>query len=119
MNPDTPNNEVPEMITKSEKDMAVLAHLLPLFVGFWAPLIIFLMNKDESVHVAKEAKESLNFAITMAIALIVAWLLCFVVIGFLLLPVVGIAVLVFTIIATIQAKDGVPYRYPINIRFIS
>jgi uncharacterized Tic20 family protein len=48
----------------------------------------------------------------MLIYFAVAFLLSFLCIGFILMPIVGIVDLVFIIIATIKANDGVHYRYP-------
>ena len=54
----------------------------------------------------------------MLIAIVASFILIFVFIGFILLPIVGIVDLVFTIIAGIKANEGVRYRYPFAIRFI-
>ena len=53
--------------TSDEKTMAILSHVLCLVAGFIAPLIIYLVKKDESAYVKEHAKESLNFQITMFI----------------------------------------------------
>jgi uncharacterized Tic20 family protein len=105
--------------SSEDKTLALLAHILTLFVGFLAPLIIWLVKKDESKFVADNAKESLNFQITIAIFYIIAFVAMFLLIGFLLLPAVWVINLIFVIIATIRANEGKVYRYPINFRFIS
>jgi len=97
--------------TSDEKTMA----LLTLAVGFIAPLIIYLLKKDESPFIAAHAKESLNFQITLLIAIIV---LIVTVIGALLLWIVGILAMVLIIVATIKASEGKLYQYPATIRFI-
>ena len=48
-----------------------------------------------------------------------AILLLFVGIGFIVLPVLGVMWLVFVVLATLKAKDGYAYRYPLTIRFVS
>jgi uncharacterized protein len=103
--------------TSDEKTMAILSHILALPTGFIAPLIIFLVKKD-SPYVLAHAKESLNFQITMAIALIASWLMIFILIGIALIPLVYLADLVFIIIATIKASENKLYKYPLSIRFI-
>ena len=65
-----------------------------------------------------QGKESLNFQITVTIAAIVAAVLIVLLVGFLLLPIVGLIALVFTIIAGIKANEGVAYRYPFALRLI-
>ncbi|MBP20910.1 MAG: orotate phosphoribosyltransferase, partial [Alcanivorax sp.] len=46
------------------------------------------------------------------------FLLMFVVIGGLLLPIIGIFWLIMTIIAAVKANGGERYRYPLTIRLI-
>jgi len=83
-----------------------------------APLVLWLVKKDQFDMVNDQGKESLNFQISISIYAFVAFILCFVLIGFLLLPAVGIFDIIMIIIAAIKAKDGVRYRYPLCIRFI-
>jgi len=111
-------------VSKSDKTNGMLCHLLALsaFVTgigiIVGPLIIWLIKKDESEYVDYHGKESLNFQITCVIAYILCIPLFFVLIGIPLLFVVGIGWLVFTIIATIKANEGIRYRYPVAIRLI-
>lgn len=113
-------------VSKEERTWGMLSHLLSLsgFIGIpfgniLAPLIIWLVKKDQSQFVADQAKESLNFQISLTIYAIVSGILIFVLIGFLLLAVVIIGGVVLTIIATIKANEGQYYRYPFTIRLIS
>lgn len=101
--------------TSDEKTMALLSHILTLVAPILAPLIIYLIKKDESKFVAYHAKESLNFQITMVVIVII---LVVTIIGILLLWVVGIISLVLVILATIRASEGKLYKYPISIRLI-
>ncbi len=98
-----------------EKTMAMLSHILTLVGGILAPLIIYLIKKDESKFIAFHAKESLNFQITVMIIVIG---LMITIIGLLVVWIVGIAALVFVIIATIKASEGKLYKYPFSIRLI-
>jgi uncharacterized Tic20 family protein len=54
----------------------------------------------------------------MLIAAFIGFLLTFILIGLVLLPLIGIAWLVFTILAGIKANEGVAYRYPYALRLI-
>ena len=104
--------------TPDEKTMGILSHILCLVGGFIAPLIIYLIKKDESVYVREQAKESLNFQLTVLICYIVSWFLIFIFIGIILIIILGIADLILVIIATIKASEGKLYRYPVNFRLI-
>ncbi len=101
--------------TSDEKTMAILSHILTIAVGFLAPLIIYLMKKDESAFVREHAKESLNFQITVLIACIV---LAITIIGLLLIWLVLLLSLVFVIIATIKTNEGKLYKYPFSLKLI-
>ncbi|MEI7036396.1 DUF4870 domain-containing protein [Fulvimonas yonginensis] len=117
------------MPTHEERQWALFAHLSALlgglvtstFLGLGCligPLIIWLLKKDSLPFVDDQAKEALNFNITVAIAAMVCGVLMFVLIGFVLLPLLGLAWLVFVIIASIKANEGERYRYPFTLRLI-
>lgn len=100
--------------------MALAAHLLGIFTWFIGPLIIWLVNKDDSskAFVNDQAKEALNFQITITIAMLICFVLMIVIIGGLLAPLVGILNLVFCIIAAVKANNGEAYRYPFALRLV-
>lgn len=108
-----------------ERQWAMFAHLSALagllipFGSIIGPLVIWLIKKDTMPFVNDQGKEALNFNITVAIAAIVCWVLIFVLIGFLLLPALVIAWLVFVILGTIKANEGTSYRYPFTLRLIN
>jgi uncharacterized Tic20 family protein len=104
--------------TSDEKTMAILSHILTLVVWFIAPLVIYLMKKDESTFVRAHAVESLNFQITVAIAYFISFWLLFIFIGFILMFFIGISALVLIIVATIRASEGKLYKYPFSIKFV-
>ena len=108
-----------ESISQDEKTMALLAHLGGIFFGFIPALVIWLIKKDESAFVAEQAKEALNFQITVMIAFVISAILIFVVIGLFLIWVVMIGNLVLCIVAGVKANSGESYRYPMAIRLIS
>ena len=112
--------------SSDEKSLAVIAHVLGLFAAILGPLIIFLLKKDESPYVRRQAAEALNFGISMAIYMtvyaIVSFLLIFVVIGFFmffLIPVAVVGIAVLHIVAAMAANRGQDYKYPFTIRFVS
>ena len=104
--------------TEDERLMAALCHGLFLISSFIGPLIIWLIKKEESRYIDQQGKEALNFQISLMIYSFITFLLCFVGIGILLIPVLGIFALVFNIIATIKAYEGKRFRYPCTIRII-
>ena len=117
-------NEVAQ-VGKEEQNWAMYCHVSAL-VGFiipfgnvLGPLVIWLMKKDTMPQVEIHGKEALNFQITVLLAFIVSAVLTVVLIGFLLLPIVGLAALVLTIMAAIKVSNGdLGYRYPVALRLI-
>jgi uncharacterized Tic20 family protein len=105
--------------TQDEKTMALLAHILTFVAGFIAPLVIYLVKRDESKFVSDHAKESLNFQISLCIYFFISFLLIFVLVGILLMIALGFFTLVLVIVACIKASEGKIYRYPFTIRFLS
>ncbi|WMJ70014.1 DUF4870 domain-containing protein [Stenotrophomonas sp. 24(2023)] len=109
-----------EPAPSDQRTMALAAHLLGIFTWFIGPLIIWLVNKDDASKgfVNDQAKEALNFQITITIAFFICFLLTFVLIGALLMPLVGIVNLVFCIIAAVKSNNGEAYRYPFALRLV-
>jgi uncharacterized protein len=123
--PETPVAPPAIEATKEERTWAMACHLSAFVgligVGFGhvvGPLIVWIWKKDQFPLVADQGKEALNFQISLTIYILAAWALCFVFIGFILLPLLGIAALVLVIMAAVKANEGVAYRYPATIRFI-
>ena len=108
----------PAEISKDARNMAMLCHLLAIFTSFVAPLIIWLIKKDEEPFVDQQGKEALNFQITVILAMFVAGLLTVLCIGVPLLFAIPVVDLVFCIIASVKASNGVAYRYPVSLRLI-
>ena len=118
-----------------ERQWAMFAHLSALVgglltgaVGGWGcilgPLIIWLMKKDTMPFVADQAKEALNFNITVGAIFLLLWILTFVTLGIgiiltgPLMLVVGVAALVLIIMAAIRSNEGKAYRYPMTVRLV-
>ncbi len=91
-----------------------------LFVGlgFLAPIIMWLTNKDNNTKVDSHGKNILNFIISMVIYYIASGILCILLIGIPLLIMLGILNFVFIIIAAIKGGNGEYWKYPFSIEFV-
>jgi uncharacterized protein len=123
-------------ISTEARQWAMFAHLSALIGGIltsgWAgsigcfigPLIIWLVKKDSMPFVDDQAKEALNFNITVAIVFFALFVIGLLTLGLgfvLAIPLwilIGIAWLVLTIIAAIKANEGTAYRYPFTLRLV-
>lgn len=106
------------MSQSDERTWAMLAQLSGILLGFIGPLLVLLIFGPRSAFVKKESTEALNFQILVVIGYIVSFILTFIFIGILLFFAVAIVNIVFCVMAALKNKDGIEYRYPINLRLI-
>jgi len=107
-----------DTVSSNEKTLAMAIYLTSFFTALVGPLIIWLIKKDESIFVDFHGKEYLNFFISYSIYSIVASILMIILIGFILLPIIGVMAVIFTILAAIKAYNGEIYHIPFVIRFL-
>ena len=106
-------------LTSEDRNFAVIAHLLGILTMFVGALIIWLIKKDDSPFVDDQAKEAINFQITIFIAQAVAGMLTAIAIGCFFLPAILVANIVLCIVAALAASQGRWYRYPMTLRLIT
>jgi len=102
-----------------------LAHILGILTSFVAPLIIWGTNTSRDAQVDSNAKEALNFQITVALAHIANSILGFVL--FFIWGVVGWAVTLgiwavciwWAFLGFQAANNGERYRYPFAFRIVA
>lgn len=122
---------------RSHRNWAVATHLAAFLVftpvpfgNIVGPLIVWLIKKNDSPLIDEHGKEAVNFQISLSLYLLIAAAvtvgLCFLLVGFLLIPLlILLAILlpvlgtIFCIIAATKASDGVPYRYPMTLRLVN
>ncbi len=135
------NNATP---TKDEKTWAMLCHLsvFSFILGIpvahiIAPLIIWLIKKNQSQFVDYHGKQSLNFQITITLICLIGIVFYFLVIGsaffsqnfgfirialmslsFIIILVCIITDIVSTIRASIRAYRGEYYKYALSFKFL-
>lgn len=103
--------------TDEERTLAMLIFLISFFTSVLGSLIIWLIKRKESAYIDHYGREYFNMTISYFIYTIISALSLFILIGFILLPAVGIAAIVFTIIGAVKAYGGEYYRIPFIIRF--
>ena len=123
----------PMALTQEDRLWASGAHVAALVAAFltsWfagiagclAALVVWFLVRDRYAFAAENAKEAFNFNLSMFIYAVVSVLVVVFTLGIgiiVALPVwivLGLAWLIFTIIAAIKAYDGQMYRYPLTIR---
>ena len=102
-----------------QRTWAIVSHLSGIFVSFIGPLVIWLVFRGRGAYLEDQAKEALNFQITLVIAYFVGGILSIIGVGLILIFLAWLATIVFGILAAVASSRGEPYRYPVNIRMVS
>jgi hypothetical protein len=103
----------------TDKIWTILCHLsFSVGLPFLLPLVVYLAMKNDSAYVRENAREALNFHISVLIYSLCCLPLMFLLIGIPLLAVIGIASLILAVVAAIKASDGLCYRYPLTLRLV-
>jgi len=105
--------------SNDDKNIATITHLGGTVFTFIPSLIVWILKKDDNAYIADQAKEALNFQISVLLAYLVSWMLAFILIGFLFVGIVWLVNIVFCIIAAISTSKGETYRYPLCLRLIN
>lgn len=95
--------------------LSQLAGLMVPLIGFIIPVVLWLANKDVNEKVNENGRNILNFIISYTIYAVI---LCITIIGIPLAMILGIIYVIFVIIASIKANNGVSWKYPMSIEFI-
>lgn len=101
-----------------EQGWGVAVHLGGVFVSWLVPLVVWLLFRERSPMIDDHGKETLNWQITLFIGYVIGYALMFVLIGFVIVPLIFLIALIFGILGAIAAYNRRPFRYPFNIRFI-
>ncbi len=103
----------------NDKIWSMLSHLSVFFgLGILLPLVVYLAMRRDSEYVAANAREALNFHISVYIYALCCVPLMFILIGIPLAIAVGLGSLVLAVIAAVKASDGQCYHYPLTLRLV-
>jgi hypothetical protein len=103
----------------NDKIWSILSHLSALIgVGLLLPLVVYLAMRHESDYVAGNAREALNFHISVLIYCLCCIPLVFILVGIPLLIAIGLASLVLAIMAAVKASNGECFHYPLTLRLV-
>lgn len=106
------------------RQLAVICHASALagyvipFGGLLGPLVVWLVAREKDAFVDEQGREAINFRLSMYIYYLASVLLLFLLIGFVLLPLLALFDLVMVVVAAVRASGGEHFRYPLSIRFV-
>ena len=108
-----------------DRNFALAIHLSPFgalllgpawFLGLCAPLVLWLIRKDQSTFVDDHGREMVNFLISLVVLHII---LLVTVIGVLAWPVLWVVGVVSMVRGANAASHGEYFRYPMTFRFLN
>lgn len=112
-------------INKDARMWAMLCHLSGLagyavpFGNIIAPLIIWLIKREEHPFIDHQGKEALNFQISFTVYILICVPLMFCLVGIPLAIGLGIAQIVLMIVAAVKSNNGEAYTYPLTFRLVN
>lgn len=104
-----------------ERTWAMIAHLSAfavMVVPALGPWVVWRVRRATSAFVASQAKEALNFNLTVTLAAILCAALFWVGIGIPLGVLLFVGWFSLTIVAAFRANEGIDYRYPVTLRLV-
>lgn len=126
---DQASGDTPTAVATDSRNLGALAHLSGFVTfagvpGFIGPLIVWLLQRDHDEFVAEQAREALNFNLSLLLYVAAGVAISILTIGLGLVLVVPAAIvgavawLALTVVAALRAADGRTYRYPLTLRFV-
>ncbi len=103
-------------MAQKDNTLNVITHVLGLLTSWLGPLIVLLVTKDKTTK--QHARKALNWQLSYMIYMIISFVLMFVLIGFLLIPIIAILDIVFCIMAAVKAGKNELWDYPLAIPFL-
>lgn len=104
-----------------DKIWSILSHLSVLLtpvLGIVLPLVVYLAMRRESLYLTTNAREALNFHLSLLIYGLCCWPLMFILIGFPLLILLWVLSWILAIVAAVKASNGACYHYPLTLPLV-
>jgi hypothetical protein len=110
-----------------QRKLAMACHLAALLgvvipsaflIEVVGPLVVWLVNRDESRLVDEQGAEAVNFQVTMTALYLACIPLMLVIVGIPLFYTLKLLNLVLVIVAAVRVQRGEDFRYPFNLRLV-
>ena len=118
-----PASGSPEKDARMWNMLCHLAIIVPC-VPCLLTILIWQLKKGEFPSVDVHGKRALNYQISVFLVMFAGWIVTFILafihLGFLafVMPLIGLAAIVFAVIAGIKANNGEDYEYPWSLKLI-
>ncbi len=108
----------------SANSLAALVHLSGIFTLFVGPLVVYLSRGaradvgTDADRLRDAAREALNFQITLLLAWVATIISFAILIGFLIVPILGLVSIAMPVWAAVVESRGETFRYPLVPRWL-
>jgi uncharacterized Tic20 family protein len=109
---------LPVAADAATRQFAAIVHLSGVLTFFIGPLLIYLLRESRQDFVGRAASEALNFQLTLLLAWMLTLISLLFIVGFLVLPFLGLVSVGMPVWAAALTSRGEVYRYPVSLRFI-
>ena len=109
---------------QEENNWAVILHLsqflgyLVVIVGFVAPILIWMLMKNQYPGLDAHGKNVMNWILSSLIYVMIGFLTALLGIGIIVLIALGVVGIVFPIVGAVKASQGIAWKYPLTIEFL-
>lgn len=93
--------------------LSVFAGYVIPYAGLVLPIVLWQTKKDVSPEIDRHGRLVASGIVAFVFYSIAVFLLCFVVVGFFLIPVLAVCAIAFPILGGIKANDGEYWHYPL------
>lgn len=107
------------VVSNDDRNIATVTHLGGTVFSFIPSLVVWILKKQDSAYIEDQAREALNFQISVLIAQLIAGILAVILIGFVFMAIIWFMNIVICILAAISSSRGEYYRYPFCLRLIN
>jgi uncharacterized protein len=97
--------------------LSQLANFLVPLAGLITPIVIWQIKKAEMPELDAHGKIVANWIISAFLYAIGCVILAFLLVGFLLIPILAALMIIFPIIGGVKANGGEAWKYPLSIPF--
>ena len=118
-----PDSQLAEFSTEDQPSVVLMhlsglsGYLIPL-ANILIPFFIWKKNQHKSKLVYESGLNAVNFQLTCGVYFLSAFMLCPLLIGFVMIPVIMLYQIIFTLKAVMVSKSNKVYNYPGNLNFI-
>lgn len=98
--------------------LVAVSYISTLISLLIVPILIWVLKRDEGGETERALRDVMNYGISYTIYLTVSSFLTFILIGFITTPLIGLALIIFSILAAVKAANGERWKPPFTLNLL-